>query len=192
MMRKFMKKSYSNKRGMCLVELIVSVCLYSIVLICVFKLLTLNLQVYLGVRNNYRESMEVNYAFEYIINEIQASDEIYYTGHIDRINKNHPSNIGFILKNIDIMDADSCKYIFYYQVDNKLYRSAHSIKTSRSPYDLNFKMNSNLLADSIVSIGSEMQVDDLLELSINSKKSYKKKYLDLNYKIKKYSQEDRT
>lgn len=190
-MRKLIKKSYSNKRGMCLVELIVSVCLYSIVLICVFKLLTLNLQSYLGVRNNYRESMEVNYAFEYIINEIQASDEIYYTGHIDRINKNYPNNIGFILKNIDIIDGDSCKYIFYYQVDKKLYRSAHSIKTSRPPYDLNFRMNSNLLADSIVSIESKMEVDDLLELSIKSNNSYKKKYLDLNYKIQKYSQEDR-
>ncbi len=184
-MKKLMKKSYVNSRGMCLLELVINICLYSIVLISVFKLLTVNLETYLVLNKNYRQSMDLNYSLEYIINEIQASDEIYYTDHIARINSKHPNNIGFILKNIDSLDRDMCKYIFYYQNNNKLYRSAHTIKTTSLPYDLNFKMNSNLLAEAILSIESIIEAENLLKISIKSENRQKTKFIDLTYKIQK-------
>lgn len=185
MMKKPMKKSYLNKRGMCLIELVVSICLYSIVLISVFKLLTLNLQNYSVFTMKYRESMDLNYALEYIINEIHASDEIYYIEQIEKIKDKYPNNIGFIIKNIENINGDTCKYIFYYQKNNKLYRSAHTIDASQLPYDLNFRRNSNLLADSIVSIESKTNLENLLEISIQSDSREKTKFLDLTYKIQK-------
>lgn len=185
MMKKLMKKSYLNRRGMCLVELVVSICLYSIVLISVFKLLNLNLQTYSVFTREYRESMDLNYALEYIINEIHSSDEIYNIEQTKNIKDKYPNNIGFIIKNIESINEDTCKYIFYYQENNKLYRSAHSIESSRLPYDLNFRRNRNLLADSIVSIGSETDLENLLEISIQSDNRKKTKFLNLAYKIQR-------
>lgn len=182
-MEKLIKKLYSNRRGMCLIELVVGICLYSIVLISVFKLLTVNLETYSALTRKYRESMDLNYSLEYIINEVHASDEIYYINEIEKITDKHPNNIGFIIKNIGNINGDNCKYIFYYQENKKLYRSAHTTNASRLPYDLNFRRNSNLLADPIVSIESKTNPENLLEITIESNGGKKTKFLDITYKI---------
>lgn len=178
-----MKKLSLNNRGVCFLDLVVSICIYSLVLVCIFKLFTFNMKTYLKINQSYKDSLDLNYGFEYIINEINTCDEIYKLPESGGINTKYPNNIGFIIKDIDSENMELCRYIFYYLEDENLYRSAHLSNVINLPYNLNFNKNKNILAENIRNIHSEGKSGDVLEVQIESKKTEKSRSIDLAYKI---------
>lgn len=138
-------------KGFTLIELILSLAIYSIIALSLFSLLKYSINsCNLG---NMEDEVLLNgrYALEYIKREIKAADEIVSAEKFDSLNELYKDNFGFVIMNYN--PGVTCKYNYstYYFKDNKIYRIATNRIDDKLPKGSYFSGH-NEIAEYIISI----------------------------------------
>lgn len=148
-MRSF-RQAYQNKKGFTLIEVILGICISSILLMCFYSLLN-----YTSNITKYRDQMDTclsngRYALLYIKDEIKNCDKIIDICKIEGLDDLYPENIGFVIMTIND-DAKNYNYISYYLKDDELRRLACNLDSEDYPLKSDFK-GYNVLCKNIKSI----------------------------------------
>lgn len=132
---------YQKNRGFTLIEIIIGITIASIVVasLCVLLGFSINAASYGDMEDEIL--LNGKFGMEYIKDKIQKADLIISSDKIKDLNTNYPSNIGFVILNIDLIKPQNEKlnvnkvynYSTYYIKDNKLVRIARDNATSTYP-----------------------------------------------------------
>lgn len=125
-----------NRRGMTLLELILTIALTIILLTTILSLLTYSNRSLMMADNMDEILLNGRFALEYIKGEILSADKIISSSKIKDLDFAYPTNIGFV-----IMEKTGNKYHFitYYRRNNELVRIACEKNLNNYPNQRDFK-----------------------------------------------------
>src|SRR5699024_9782412 len=127
---------FQNKNGFTLIEFILGITLISMLILTIFSIFTfVDSSVKISEENN-DIFLNGQYGLEYIKNEILISDKIISSSKFSDLNKDFPTNIGFVLM---VRNKNKLKFITYYIENNNLVRIACEVDKYIYPNSVNFK-----------------------------------------------------
>lgn len=161
-------KGTDNNQGSTLLELLLTLSIISIIIMCFYFILTFTNNAY--VYGNMEDEVLLNgrYAMEYIKRDIKSADKIIAINKIDGLDEKFKDNIGFIVMKYSPDIKDKYKYSTYYLKDNKLRRIANNREINKYPPSRGFDGH-NLIAEYVISI-DDTHIDwekKLIKLSLN-------------------------
>lgn len=169
-MRSF-KGVYLNKKGFSLLEMILGICITSILIMCLYSVLHFSMNTLKS--NDLRDDMLLNgrYALIYIKEEINSADKIIHISKFKNLDSTYPVNIGFvILKKTGQSININYNYITYYLKEDSLFRVACNIEgTDKYPSNF-YNGGNNKLFSNIKSLDKFIYNEDknILSLKLTS------------------------
>lgn len=129
------KQVYLNRKGFSLMELILGICITSILLMCFYSLLhyAINTSKISDAKDNILTNGR--YALLYIKEEVKNADRIVDITKFKDLDEYYPQNIGFVILEKSNIEAGKINHNYktYYLNDNKLVRLACNVETSKYP-----------------------------------------------------------
>lgn len=121
---------FGGSRGFTLIEMILSICIASIVLASFYSIYSYSL-----TASNYidlQDEILLNgrYAIEFIKEEISSADRIICSSKIKNLDSTYPDNIGFVIMKYENKEYN---YSTYYLKNNELVRIARNKLTDTYP-----------------------------------------------------------
>lgn len=172
-----LKQQFQKRMGFSLLELILGICLTSILTLSLYSIMNFSLNITKLGESKDELILNGRYAIEYIKEEIKGADKIISTKKINSFNTKYPKNFGFIIMQDtkDIKDKPTndeeylyrYRFISYYLNGNVIQRIACSLPTPNYP-TISYLKGHNIICESVISI-SESNVDfekGLINLSI--------------------------
>lgn len=126
---------YLNKKGLCLLELILGICITSILLMCFYSILIYTINISKISDENDIVLSNGRYALLYIKDEIKHADKIVHISKFENLNETFPQNIGFVIleKTTETSGKTNNNYKTYYLKNNCLVRLACNTESFKYP-----------------------------------------------------------
>ena len=141
-----------ENEGFTLIELILALCISSIIIIPIFSIL--NFSIKSCAKGDEKDQLMMNgrYAIEYIKSDIKSADKIISLDKIEGLDKKFPDNIGFVILKVNEENTiDKYTYTLYHKKNNSIMRVAYNLANDNYPKANSSHGNNELceFADSI-------------------------------------------
>lgn len=177
-----LKLRYESRKAFTLVELLLFMAISSMLMLTLFSVLTFHLRASERILLEDQMLLNGRYCIEYVKEEIANADRIILSHHFSGLDKNHPTNIGFVIANFyyntnkdDGKIDTSYNYSTFYFKNNKLIRIAtdnFTVSTSYPYYGLFSgynELSEGVLKDSKITLEENDLVKFDLSLGENKK-----------------------
>lgn len=160
----------NRKGGFTLIELILSMAIMSILVLCIYSILNFTTNACKIGEEKDEIMLNGQYAIEYIKEEIREAEKIISIDYFSDLKRDYEDNIGFVIMRYFPKSPEKYNYSTYYLKNNRIYRLARNTNLDSFPKASSFSGH-NLLAENVESIE---------ETSIN----YENNTIDLNFLLK--------